>query len=372
MLDWLRKQVNNDSNQSQRIANSHSGQEQHKTSARCGRNKTLSHHVRSQKVSGADTTPKRNVSAHRHVRHREGRGSTGLLKSMDPWIFLVAFTLILYRVHCMIYSAMSRVAENRSPFRIPVDPSDAQVIGNYKQRLTSLSVEIFSAPKPFVGADNASNRRAIESWKKLNPTPKITLLGNEVGYLEAANHYGLTIENRVDKTFIGIPMFNSMIDRANRSKATIAVVINGDILLYDDFMQTLRKVVSSFQDFLLVGARYDIDELPAVSDYDLSRIRPYVVKYGKLHTYGGMDGEFFDNSNSCRLTSASKQALKSHCFESVTSFHQTDNFCYYLIKCIFFMNFPSLGMEHWGATALQACYAALHIWSWEIRQLDNS
>jgi hypothetical protein len=38
----------------------------------------------------------------------------------------------------------------------------------------------------------------------------------------------------------------------------------------------------------------------------LSRIRSHVVKYGRLHTYGGMDGELFDMSNPFRLSRASK------------------------------------------------------------------
>lgn len=96
--------------------------------------------------------------------------------------------------------------------------------------------------------------------------PKVTLLGWETGYDEVAEEFGLNIERRVDKSFMGVPLFNSMIKRANDSTSLVTVIINGDILLFEDFYMTLHKVVSSFRDFLIVGARYDIDALPDVEE----------------------------------------------------------------------------------------------------------
>jgi hypothetical protein len=212
-------------------------------------------------------------------------------RSLDTWIILAALGLILYRAHHVVSANLVGFADENVHFRIPIDPTEASILGSFTETLSSLTVEIFSAPKPFRGTDNSTIRRAIESWSRLQPKPKITLLGGEAGYFEAARDFGLNIEPRVDKTFLGVPLFNAMVDRANRSAAQVAVVINGDVLLYDDFMQTIRKVVASFQDFLIVGARYDVDELPADAETDLSRIRSHVVKHGMLHTYGGMDGK---------------------------------------------------------------------------------
>lgn len=141
----------------------------------------------------------------------------------------------------------------------------------------------------------------------------MTLLGYETGYDEAAEEFGLNIERRVDKNFLGVPLFNSMFARANTSKATVAVIINGDILLFDDFMTTVKRVVSTFEHFLMVSARYDIDKLPHVSRGDDATgaverngieeggqggtagesyndiVRKHVWETGTLHTYGGMD-----------------------------------------------------------------------------------
>lgn len=51
----------------------------------------------------------------------------------------------------------------------------------FLSRLRGMSMEIFCAPKPFVGTDKVSNTRAIQSWLKLRPKPTITLLGWEEG-----------------------------------------------------------------------------------------------------------------------------------------------------------------------------------------------
>lgn len=171
--------------------------------------------------------------------------------------------------------------------------AEGEKIGDFSDKLDSLSLEIFSAPKPFIGEDKGNNERAIKSWLRLKPTPKVTLLGYEIGYDEAARDFGINVERRVDKNFLGVPLFNSMLQRANESKEMITVIINGDILLFDDFIQTLRKVVTNFEHFLVVGARYDVDELPLKLDENnphyTRKVREHVLASGTLHTYGGMD-----------------------------------------------------------------------------------
>jgi hypothetical protein len=223
------------------------------------------------------------------VHRNEKRRVKPVCERSEQWIVLVAFFIIAYRAYSAVRLRIGLFNWTNQPFAIPLHPADAAVVHSYSGRLSSMSVEIFSAPKPFIGPDRALNRRAIESWLKLQPRPAITLLGNEIGYAEAAAEYGLRHEVRVDKTFMGVPLFNSMIERANQSEATVTVVINGDILLFDDFQQTMRKVVASFENFLVIGARYDIDELPESNSNDLAKLRTHVVETGRLHTYGGMD-----------------------------------------------------------------------------------
>ena len=220
---------------------------------------------------------------------RRSNKSSSSSSGVSSWLFfwsvaLLGFSILQLRGQSSAYYSARYVLPEHA---------EGEKIGDYSHRLDGLSVEIFSAPKPFIGEDKRNNERAIKSWLRLKPTPKITLLGYETGYDQAAQDFGINIEHRVDKNFLGVPLFNSMLERANNSKATITVIINGDILLFDDFMQTIRKVVSNFEHFLIVGARYDVDNLPKdVTENDehyTRKIREHVLSTGTLHTYGGMD-----------------------------------------------------------------------------------
>ncbi len=209
--------------------------------------------------------------------------------TIDKYVLSFAVALIAIRGLTLLQQSSIVSLRFGQSFGIPISSRDHVVSQNYGSRLARLSVEIFSAPKPFLGSDDELNKRAIQSWLNLKPRPKVTLLGNETGYEDAAREFGLNLEPRVDKTFLGVPLFNSMIDRANKSDATIAVLINGDIILTDDFMQTVKKTVSSVQDFLLIAARFDVDGIPSVDARHLDSLRAHVLENGRLHTYGGMD-----------------------------------------------------------------------------------
>lgn len=168
-------------------------------------------------------------------------------------------------------------------------------------REDSLSFEIFSSPKPFVGADKVNQIRAIESWLALVPRPRVTLLGEGELYDEVANDYGLHRMRNVDSNFLGVPLFNSMVDAANRSEKHIAVLINSDVMLFDDFPYVLRKTQRSFKgDWMALGARWDVEKLPELAGVrgaknirgpELQRVRMVngIRENGTLHTYGGID-----------------------------------------------------------------------------------
>lgn len=160
-------------------------------------------------------------------------------------------------------------------------------------RNKTFNIEIFAAPKPFLAQQKEINLRAIRSWKRLEPTPRITLLGQEPGYQQAAADLGLNVYTKVDKTFLGVPIFNSMFHIANQPKASIAVIVNGDIMLLPYFVKALKRIVSRFHNFLVISARYDIHEIPShlkegTPDFDAA-LKKHAMQHGVLHTYGGMD-----------------------------------------------------------------------------------
>lgn len=229
----------------------------------------------------------------REYRDREYRRSAKVApkqSNVSSWLFFWSASLLL------ISFFQLRSPKSGSTYHGTVkfpEHAEGEKIGDYSLRVRDFSLEIFSAPKPFVGDDKSNNERAIKSWLRLEPKPKVTLLGYETGYDEAAREFGLNIERRVDKNFLGVPLFNSMLQRANDSKEMVTIIINGDILLFEDFVSTVKKVVSNFEHFLIVGARYDVDKLPDKLDESdpeyTKKVRTHVFATGTLHTYGGMD-----------------------------------------------------------------------------------
>lgn len=229
----------------------------------------------------------------RHAEEFEDKGGVTPTRKQKPFIgiqyyFLVLVSLLLaYEFYWLLFYLLYPTHKLTVDHLLPTDPQ------RHKYSPDSFSIEIFTAPKPFVGPDKDVSLRAIRSWQNLHPKPTITLLGNEEGYESVAAEYGLQIRSEIDKTFLGVPLFNSMLHVANQSNATVSVIINGDIILLNDFTRTLHNVLNRFRHFLLISARYDLPKLPPsivegeVNFY--SKLRDYTMQNGALHTYGGMD-----------------------------------------------------------------------------------
>lgn len=150
------------------------------------------------------------------------------------------------------------------------------------------TVEIFAAPKPVTPETAPTLRRAVRSWQALSPQPSITLLGEAHGLAAESDSLGVRHDPNVDHTFNALPIFNSLLARANRSTADIAVFVNSDIILFDDFLVALDKVANTFQDFVVLAARYDLPFYPLLSNHSESPLQ-YAIRNAVLHAYGGVD-----------------------------------------------------------------------------------
>lgn len=162
-----------------------------------------------------------------------------------------------------------------------------------------ISMHFFVAPKPFIGADRTNQLRALESWLALTPTPTVTLLGDAIGTRHIARVYRLRHESRVDVSFLGVPLLPSVLAATNRSTATVTVLLNADIVLFDDFVFALRKLRAAVpRPWLAIAARWDVDTLPGLAVRG-ARVRPpdavlrsaaeHVRTSGSLRTFGGID-----------------------------------------------------------------------------------
>ena len=157
-------------------------------------------------------------------------------------------------------------------------------------------IYLFTAPKPFVGIDAIHQTRALRSWLALQPPPRITLLG--AGLETIALQHGVAARN-VDSTFLGVPLFSAVVRAANESvdvpTDAVVVVLNADVVLFDDFPAALAKLWNKFKQhpWVALGGRWDVDSLPRQPRFWNDRSAAILVarirSSGTLHTYGGVD-----------------------------------------------------------------------------------
>ncbi|EGD73448.1 hypothetical protein PTSG_05152 [Salpingoeca rosetta] len=164
---------------------------------------------------------------------------------------------------------------------------------------------IFITPQGFSGLPNRLQRRAIESWIRLKPRPKVVLVGQGEGYEEVAKDYDAIINPHLDMNFVMMPLAGSLIDTAMNADTDVSVILNSDILLTQSFPDAVAKLRTHFDDWFLAGARYDIDDLPSIyepsrKDFNEAAFVAYTKTKGVLHTAGGQD-YFAWNNNGKKL-----------------------------------------------------------------------
>ena len=100
---------------------------------------------------------------------------------------------------------------------------------------------IFITPQGFVGAAAHQQRRAILSWLRLKPRPRIVLVGRGEGYETVAAELGLELDARLDLNFAMLPLAGSLVHLASNYPTEIACIINSDIILTQSFVDAIAK-----------------------------------------------------------------------------------------------------------------------------------
>lgn len=152
---------------------------------------------------------------------------------------------------------------------------------------------IFSAPKPFRDGHIATiQRNALGSWVQMGPEVEIVLVGHEDGVAEAAAEFGTVHVREVQTNQHGTPLVSAIFAAARAaSQAPYLAYVNADILLYPDFLATVKRVAESEEDFVLLGRRYDLDVAEPIEFTPgwEAHLRSQVAQRGRLHTRGGSD-----------------------------------------------------------------------------------
>jgi hypothetical protein len=119
---------------------------------------------------------------------------------------------------------------------------------------------IFTTPKPFAGHIEVIQRNAIGSWRQLGDDVEILLIGDEKGMGEIAREYNALHIADVNCNELGTPLVNSIFQIASKvSRYATMCYVNADIILLDDLLTTISLIEAQFQEFLMIGQRWDID-----------------------------------------------------------------------------------------------------------------
>ena len=120
---------------------------------------------------------------------------------------------------------------------------------------------IFSAPKPFSDPHIARiQRNAIASWLHLGEEVEILLVGDEQGLAEVGAEFGVKVLRGVERNEEGTPLISSIFQLASsESQHPFLCYAHADILLFEDLMDAVQHISSRFNDFLILGQRWDLD-----------------------------------------------------------------------------------------------------------------
>src|SRR5690348_3536359 len=150
------------------------------------------------------------------------------------------------------------------------------------------AITIFSAPKPFRGHIGIIQDKAIRSWTRLRPTPKIILFGPEAATADVA---GAEVVTDVATNTSGTPLLPDIFRRAEAMAISdVMAFMNADILLSQRVLDAIGIAARWSDRFLLVAQRIDVD-VREPFDFDGISDRRWVdlVASGKLHPAGGID-----------------------------------------------------------------------------------
>ncbi|MGB2896971.1 MAG: hypothetical protein WBB65_12495 [Anaerolineales bacterium] len=152
---------------------------------------------------------------------------------------------------------------------------------------------IFSAPKPFSDPHIARiQRNAITSWLKLGEEVEILLIGDEPGLAEVGVEFGVKVLRDVERNEEGTPLISSIFKLASsESRHPFLCYTNADILLFEDLIDAVQQFSFRFNDFLILGQRWDLDlerEL-AFGEGWQRRLMEEVHSRGRRHPPTGSD-----------------------------------------------------------------------------------
>lgn len=162
-------------------------------------------------------------------------------------------------------------------------------------------ITLFTVPRPFVREFKCIQENAIKSWLHLEPTPQIILVGDEEGVVETAKTFDIECISDVEKMNGDLPFISDVFRKAQEASINdVVVYVNSDIILTKSFLTAITIVEKKFQDFLMIGRRWDFEGIAGEFDFSSDweeELTMLVKKEGKLHPPTGIDYQVFRKGN---------------------------------------------------------------------------
>lgn len=152
---------------------------------------------------------------------------------------------------------------------------------------------VFTSPKPFTNPHiSMIQRNAIRSWAQLGDEVEVLMMGDEEGMAEFAKEYQIKHFPDVQCSPEGTPYISSMFELARtESDSPYLAILNADVILMPDFVDSAKQVARKAKDFLFLGRRWDLDvtdDLEFTPGWEQA-LREEVGSHGTLHGPVGSD-----------------------------------------------------------------------------------
>ncbi len=123
---------------------------------------------------------------------------------------------------------------------------------------------LFTTCKPFRRkTDTIIQTNALSSWGFLEPRPEIILFGDEKyekGITELSERLGYRLIGDLVRNQWDTPLLGDIMLRAQKvAKHDILCRTNADLIFFQDFMEAVKIVSREFRQFLLIGAKWQLE-----------------------------------------------------------------------------------------------------------------
>ena len=151
---------------------------------------------------------------------------------------------------------------------------------------------IFAVPKAFEGHHGLIQRNAIKSWKALEPTPEILIIGDDPGTAETAEELGVTHLPGVETDDYDTPLISSIFEMAQEHASNETMLYtNADIIYLQELVDAVRSVASQEDAFLMGGRRWmvDIEEALDFTDPETPRRLERLAEASEMDHWSSID-----------------------------------------------------------------------------------